>query len=256
MELADLKRLDDDGVEVIEAIAYDRAPPGTTLATPHAFVCDDGKTYWIKREAQNGLSSELIAARLGKLVGASPAGVPVEVMDGLAPSNVDVSHLIGLGVGIEDTENAQNVKELTQYLNNGTFKPSHLDKSSRARIIVFQTWIGISQDTQALVQLSSGKVLSIDHGYAFDSIGNFSKLQVVHLPIPGVADDVGTDSADIDRAVSGIERLSDEQLLKSVANVPDEPDWNAALDRRFQVFEWIRFRRDHLREAVEQWQKI
>lgn len=255
MELADLEGLDAAGFDPVEAITYDRAPPGGSHANPHAFVCDDGNTYWIKRKAQNGLSSELIAARLGKRLGASPGGVPVRLTDGLAPDGVDVSHLIGLGVGIEDTENAENVKQLPQYLKDGSFDPSHLDASSRARLIVFQTWIGVEVDTQALVQFSSGKVLSIDHGSAFGSTTDQSKPRVIKLDIPGVPDTVGTDATNVRRAVSAVEQLSDEEILSAVAKMPDESGWNAAKDRRFQIFDWVRSRRDRLREVMEQWLK-
>lgn len=256
MALANLERLDAAGYIAVEAITYDRPPPpNDSYARPHAFVCDDGNTYWIKREAQRGLCSELVAVRVGKLVGASPGGVPVSLVDGLAPNGIDVSHLIGLGVGIEDTLGAENVRHLPRFLADGSFDPDHVDAGSRGRVIAFQTWIGVDEDTQALVQFESGRVLSIDHGSAFGSIDDLRKPSVVHLKIDSVPDDLGTDKANVRRAVKAIEQLSDDDLLAAVANVPDEAGWIASRKRRFQMFEWLSFRRDRLMEVMEEWLK-
>src|SRR3954453_12471014 len=106
MDMARLEAADADGEDPVLAIKYDRAPPGGSLATPHAFVCADGKTYWVKRNAQEGLVAELIAGRLGRLVDAAPMAHIVEVPDLIARPVAPA--LAGVGVGIEDRPAMEN----------------------------------------------------------------------------------------------------------------------------------------------------
>ena len=86
----------------MESIGYDRPPPGGSHATPHAFVCVDGNTYWIKRKAQQGLVAELVAGRLGAIVGATAPGVIANVVPEAMPADNPPNHLLGLGVGSRD----------------------------------------------------------------------------------------------------------------------------------------------------------
>lgn len=257
-DLAMLHRLDRRGVATVEAIAYDR-PPSTdtrTYSRPHAFVCDDGATRWLKRSAHHGLAVELIAARVGARVAASPDAAPTLLTNAVEiPGGTDVSHLIGLGVGIEDVGSSENVKQLAKLAQGGVFDPTHIDANSRARATVFQTWLGVVQDVQVLVQLTTGKVQSIDHGYAFGDEANDTNPTVVHRDIDGVPNSVGRSRRAILGVVQQIEDLDDDLLLRDFAGVPNDPDWNGHLDRRFALFERLLLRREHLREAMEQWLK-
>jgi hypothetical protein len=67
MDRDDLLRLDAQGVEQLLALAYAGPPRAGSHSTPHAFVCSDGKTYWVKRSAQQGLVAELVAGRVAAL---------------------------------------------------------------------------------------------------------------------------------------------------------------------------------------------
>lgn len=256
MEISDLAELDQAGVEIIDAIAYDRSPPRDTssLARPHAFICEDGKTYWLKRRAQNGLGAELIACRLGHKLGASPNAIPVRLFDGLSPDGVDVSHLVGIAVGIEDVKDAENVKHITNLLKDVGLDPSTIDAASRARVVAFQSLIGVG-DTQVIIQFSTGKILSIDHGDVFrdQTLSSFSEPSVTLREIPGVPSDVGRDRSLLMAEVARIESLTDTDLLKVVSRVPDEEGWNANRERRFRIFEWLLHRKRRLREAIDQW---
>jgi hypothetical protein len=49
MDADHLAELDAEGYTAVLTIAYDRGPKQPSFAYPHAFVCSDGTTYWIKR---------------------------------------------------------------------------------------------------------------------------------------------------------------------------------------------------------------
>jgi hypothetical protein len=79
MEASELAELDSNGVDNLDAIKYDRPPAQGSHASPHAFVASDGRTYWVKRQAQQGLVVELVAGRLGAAIGAAPMARVVTV---------------------------------------------------------------------------------------------------------------------------------------------------------------------------------
>jgi hypothetical protein len=72
MEQNALSALDARGYTVLDALAHGGLGR-TTHAAPNTFVCSDGKTYWVKGRAQQGLVAELIAGRLADKVGAGPS---------------------------------------------------------------------------------------------------------------------------------------------------------------------------------------
>lgn len=45
MDEDQLERLDRRGYVVLDAIKCDRPPPAVSNASPHAFICMDGRTY-------------------------------------------------------------------------------------------------------------------------------------------------------------------------------------------------------------------
>jgi hypothetical protein len=94
MDADRLAQFDAEGYTALLAIAYDRGPKQASFAYPHAFVCEDGATYWVKRfqhgsfhsgaappdpGAQDGLVAELVAGRLGSGVGAAAGARVIEV---------------------------------------------------------------------------------------------------------------------------------------------------------------------------------
>jgi hypothetical protein len=250
VEADDLAALDGQAPDPLRALKYDRPPPVGSHASPHAFVCSDGRTYWIKRKAQNGLIAELVAGRLGAQVDAAPIATPVYVSPQALPNSGVASHLQGLGVGMADEPAMENFRHITEKAPDGNLDPQRLDAVSVARVIAFQTWVGAG-DTQMLVDLRTGRLLSIDHGdvVAVNSLNSPPAIVVAE----GIPVDVGNEAGVMRPALERIERVSDEDLLRAVAGAPDDVEWNAGADRRLAIAESLALRRDALREVITQW---
>lgn len=141
MDADALAALDADGYTVLEAVSYDRPPPRPSHATPHAFVCVDGNTYWVKRGAQQGLMAELLAGRLGKASGSAPPAQIVRVVpETMATIPNPPTQLVGVGAGILDEpkmENASDRKDWTPIERDAghfLFGIEHLEVDGRAVI--------------------------------------------------------------------------------------------------------------------------
>jgi hypothetical protein len=144
----------------------------------------------------------------------------------------------------------ENLRHLAGVLGGGQLDPTKIDMQSRARVLAFQTWLGV-QDTQILVDLRDGKLMSIDHGDWGASLATDSDPAVV--PTPGVPNDVGRAVQPVEVAVRRIREITDEQLLEAVARMPTDPEWNADRSRRLQVARWLRWRRDRLTGVIRAW---
>lgn len=252
MDQDKLHALDARGYVVVEALTHVKEPPGATHATPHAFLCIDGKTYWVKAKAQQGLVAELIMARLGHTVDAAPNGRVIRVTPEALPVGDKADHLKGVLVGLEDKPGSVNVRELAPYLANGEFAMDQIDHRSVGRVTAFQTWTGVG-DTQVLIELKTGRVWSIDHGEALGQTGTKEPPSLVNPPIPGVTLDVDTHGEALLEGVGRIEQVTDAQLLEAVAGVPVGDPWRSPVERRFEVATWLADRREALREVIEQW---
>jgi hypothetical protein len=250
LDIADLRALDTAGFESILALAYARNPRQQTHASPHAFVCSDGATYWVKSRAQNGLSAELIAGRLAGKLGVGASAKIVEVPAQALPPRGAADHLLGVGVGSRDL-GGFNPRELHEFLAEGhSFDAGVVDPASRASAIVFQTWIQ-AEDSQVLIDAATGRVVSIDHGAALG--GGEGDLTVIVTDIPGVAPTLGKDARLLRRAVESIEALTDKDLLRFCACIPDSPNWNASTEHRLQLAQWLRNRQTRLQEVISAW---
>jgi hypothetical protein len=246
-----LERLDSRGYVVLDAIKYDRPPPAGSHASPHAFICIDGNTYWVKRNAQQGLAAELIAGRVGVRAGAAPPTRIVRVGDEVPlPADGSADHLRGIGVGMRDQPGMENLRHLGHVLPGGQLDPAKIDIPSRARVLALQTWLGV-QDTQILVDLRDGKLMSIDHGeWGADlSTGTDPAL----MPTPGVPADFGRVARHVEDALRRIRNVTDEHLLDDVARMPAGADWNAERTRRLEVARWLGWRRDRLPGVIRAW---
>lgn len=247
-----LAQLDQSPLEVVEAIKYGRPPPSDTHATPHCFVCDDGKSYWLKAQAQNGLAAELISGRLAELARAGPNAKIVTVEAQVLTNDTSAHRFNGSVVGIEDRPGTFNSKDLPRLIQSGSIPALKIDPAARARVVAFQTWIGTSGDPQVLVNPVNGLVHSVDHGHVFGDLSQ-SAPNLVVTPIHGVDDSYGNSVDDVDLAVSIIESISDEEILKAVARVYQGNGWNADRTRRFEIAKWLSARRDQLRKVMQQW---
>jgi hypothetical protein len=149
-----------------------------------------------------------------------------------------------------------NARDIDLFLAGAQFPPSKVDAASRARVIVFQSWLGVS-DEQVLIDLDNGRILSFDHGDSFGSIG--VRGEQIPDPIPivtaigGVPDSVGRSPDVTLAAVSSVESFTDQQLLLAVSCIPDDTLWNGGTARRLRIAEWLAYRRERIREVMQAW---
>lgn len=175
--------------------------------------------------------------------------VPPEAL----PTSGEADHLRGLVVGIEDVRGAFNARELAVFLAaGGQFDPRVVDSRSRARAIVFQSWLGAG-DAQVLVRPTDGAVFSIDHGDCFGNTSTGSDPTVIITDIPGVAAQVGREAQYVNAAVGSIESLSDQEILECVSKIPPQDPWRAPPDRRLEIARWLMHRRDQLQGVMRRW---
>jgi len=119
-------------------------------------------------------------------------------------------------------------------------------------VVAFQTWTGAG-DSQVLVSLTNGAVLSLDHGDCFGATGTLSDPVVIVTPIPGVPGDLGRDPRYVEPVVKRIEAITDTNLLEAVARVPASEPWRSPVERRGEIASWLAHRRGRLREVMEAW---
>ena len=254
LDASGVSALDRPGYVVLEAItaAGKVAHDPNTFAKPMSFICIDGKTYWLKGTAQQGLVAELVAGRLAAKVGAGPGARIIRVspeVQGTSGAQADIVHLV---VGSEDVLGAVNARDLSPFMQSGQFDPGRIDPVSRARAVVFQTWIGAG-DSQVLISLTDGTVSSIDHGACFSDVSDLGDPSMIVTDIPGVAPDVGRDRQHCEPALRSIERLGDRDLLDAVSRVPAGDPWRSPVDRRTDIARWLLHRRGRLRTVIEAW---
>lgn len=247
---ASLELLAQRPIDVITALTYGGAPPQDSHSTPHKIIGDDGRAYWIKSAAQGGLECELIGGRLVDQLNAGPIARIVDVPQQALPSDGSLARLQGRVVGSLDITNTVNARYLGSILSSGALDPSTIDRVSRARVIVVQTWLGV-RDEQVLLHLTTGRVLSIDHGDCLPPPGQ--PVRVVVAPIPGVSDDLGRDRALLLPIVEEIRALSESAILNACAGVPVAPGWTSTIDRSHMIAEGLFERREMLEEAISEW---
>lgn len=254
LDMAVLRHLDAQGYRVVDAVTRSVAPKVASHATPHGFVCRDGKTYWVKAQAQRGLASELIAGRLAFRVGAGPIARVVRVPPEALPTDGSAPHLLGVNVGMLDAPNTENARNLGSMLQAKKFDPAIIDGASRALVVAFQAWV-CAGDAQVLVNFKTGHVLSIDHGDCFGALGSGATPGPAAVNIPGVDPDVGREAQYAERAAAAIQAVSDTDLIEAVAQIPDGQPWSKDESERFAIAEHLAQRRDRMTEVMEPWLK-
>jgi hypothetical protein len=213
----------------------------------------DGKTYWLKRNVQQGLVAELIAGRLAASVGAGPLSRIIRLTeDSMCPDGSEKC-LLGIVVGSEDQPGTVNARDLAPLHASGQVPVGLIDPGTRARVVVFQTWLGLG-DSQVLVGMANGRVLSIDHG---DCFGNLADPGAAPTPvitdIPGVGTDVGQQSVHVLAALDRIESVTDDDILKAIAQIPSGDTWQSPADRRLAIGRWLAERRTAMRGVMASW---
>jgi hypothetical protein len=247
MDRALLERLDASGYEVLDALSHVRAPRQGSLATPHAFAAVDGKTYWVKAQAQRGLVNELIGGRLAAALGVGPMARIVRVPPEALPSDGSANHLTGVNVGLQDITGTLNAREL-QLVGVTALDSGKVSVADRALVVAFHSWTA-TNDAQVLLNLQSGRVHTIDFGDSFSDMAGDPTLVV--LDLPGIATDHGRAAATI--ASDRIEGLTDEQILRSVAQVPWGGGWGASQATRLELAERLAERRSKVRGVMMAW---
>lgn len=216
-------------------MTHDRGPPQGSAANPHAFVCVDSRTCWIKKMAHQGLLADLIAGRLAGNLGVGPSARITRIPENALPADGSANHLGGEGVlvGTEDLPGYENLRTL-HLIGVSTLDPAKVRTDDRALVVAFHTWLGI-HDTQLMIHLQTGELRSIDHGEAFQGFVAGSDPALIVLPIPGVPDNHGSDRALVAAAVRKVESVSDDDLLVAAARVPGGGDWRAPVKRRLEI---------------------
>lgn len=247
-----LAEIDRRGYRVIEAISPGGAISVNTASHPATFIAIDGITYWVKGTTQQGLVAELIAGRLGAKLGVAPACRIIRVVPAILSLAGAPADLEGVVCGNEDMPDTVNARDLEPFIAGGNFEPSLIDGAARARVVTFQTWLGLG-DSQVLVRLTDGAVLSIDHGDCFGAMSAAATPIPIVTPIPHVADSVGKNLSFVKSAVSGVERIGNRDLLDAVAAIPSGDPWKSPVERRHEIACWLEARRDQLRGVMEAW---
>jgi hypothetical protein len=243
--------LDRTGVDPVIAVARAPMPTSHTYASPAPAICSNNNIYWLKRRAQGGLLTELVAGRLAAKLSVGPEACVVMVPPGLATREPTLARFDGMNVGTRHVPNAQAARNLAELIGTATFGPRSIDAESRGAVITFQTWLHV-EDAQVLIGLADGRVQSFDHGDSLDALLR-GKPAVVVTKIPGVSDDLGRAWHHIEPALRRIEDLPEEEILASVACVPDEDYWRGQFHRRIAIAEWLIKRRQVLREVMWPW---
>ena len=246
-----LRMLDRTAVDPVVAVARAPLQMSHTYASPAPAICSNTQIYWLKRRAQGGLLTELVAGRLAAKLSVGPEARVVLVPPSLARREPSLSRFDGLNVGTRHVPNAQSARGLTELMGTEAFGPRTIDAESRGAVITFQTWLNVG-DAQVLIGLTDGRVQSFDNGDSLDAMLK-GKPAVVVTSIPGVADDLGQSWRHIEPALRRIEDLPEEEILAAVACVPDEDIWRGQFHRRIAIAEWLIKRRQVLREVMWRW---
>lgn len=248
-----LQAIDAQGYEQIDAVAAaPRFAHSASLANPKAFICTDGTTYWLKKDAQYGLMSELVGCRLAAIVGAGPSAKIINVPPEALPNDGSAARWQGLAVGVEDRPDTVNSKDLQQLINVGQAQAGRIVAADRALVVSFQTWIGVD-DAQLLVSLTTGTLMSIDYGACFNPAVELTDPVLVIAHIPGIDDAIGRDAGHIRSAVDRIEAVTDQDILEALARMPTDSVWQSTIERRLAVGRWLCHRRARLRGVMQAW---
>ncbi len=245
-----MSSLDARGYEVREALSWE-GRKSVSHSSAHTFMCVDGKTYWVKGTAQQGLVAELICGRLAARVGAGPLARIIRVTPEATPADGSADHLLGVVVGSEDEQNVVNSRDL-QKLTPGEFEARLVDAKARALVVAFQTWIGLG-DVQVLINLKSGKIRSIDHGDCFTATQQPADPSLTVLPITGVPNGLGSDPTSVASAAGLIEAVTDQQILEAVSGIPIGATWRGPVARRLEIASWLAARRGKVRGVISKW---
>lgn len=246
--------------EPLAAVTYDRPPPEVLLspgmgsaANPHAFVCSDHFTYWVKRDAQRGLGVELIAGRLANMIGTGSVARAVFVPGEALPAAGTARDLLGLRVGFRDEPDMYATKHLDLFVQHGvTFPLDSIDEVDYVLTMAFRGWIGCGDD-QALLNNKTGAVRSVDYGDAFDPGALASPIQLRPINIPGVPQTLGKNQRVADRVVARFTGVTDDQIVSSVSGFPVDADWAMTVESRLDVGVALARRRDMIEEVMHQW---
>jgi hypothetical protein len=212
-------------------------------------------TLWVKAKAQNGLSAELVTGRVGEQLGVAPGASVVLVPRAALASDGTSNHLEGLNVGTFEIVGSVNGRHLADL--NPNFDAALLDPESWAKASVFQTFVE-SGDTQVLIEVSNGRIWSIDHGDALSSAYLSQPPATVSLTQRDVeimnqrVDMVAQGPAALEM-VEQIEGLSDDDLLEAVVGIPEGGSWGSSEETRFNLWQALKTNRSLIRQVIEQW---
>lgn len=88
--------------------------------------------------------AELVAGRLAREVGAGARAEIVRVVDEATGGRAELQHLLGVNLGTLDVPNTVNAREVQKFIGHPhQFGSDRIDSAARARVVTFQTWLGM-----------------------------------------------------------------------------------------------------------------
>lgn len=240
-----LHGLNMQGLSSLVALTWAGFAPVETTSKPAKLICSDGHAYWVKSSVQDGLIAELVAGRIAAYLNAGPDANVIIVDEALGAYLTPPDS--GYMVGIRDVSDAVNARDVH------TLGVPHLlgmiDGASMARVIAFQTWLGIL-DNQLMI-LPDGTVVSIDHGACFDERSMLNPMMVRF--VPGVYFGVAKKREYLEPVIRQIEAFTIDNLITAVSRVPEDVRWNSSPDRCVKIIRFLEARKTQVRAVLEGW---
>jgi len=137
-------------------------------------------------------------------------------------------------------------------MNVTSVDPKQVDAEARARVVAYQTWVGVG-DTQCMINLQNGVIVSIDHGELFSAVDRPTDPALTVVDLPGLPHNHGAESQLVAAACGQIESVSDDELLDAVACIPTGAQWRSERPRRLKIAQWLAHRRGKVREVLKGW---
>jgi hypothetical protein len=237
--------------EPIRAVTY-LGPSGfRTFSAPHRFIGADGRIYLVKQRAQQGLGAEAFANALAEQLQVGPEAAVVEIGPGVLPTDGRLSYMVGQRVATVELDDVLNHQQLLKL--GYTPDPAKVDWPSWVRTIAFHTWI-YAGDPQAVLRVTDGRIFSIDHGDCFRELLRGGPTGLIVPALYGVAG-VSFDQSYLSGAIDTVEDVSESDLVRMAARIPDGPGWRMPIERKIRLIEWLLDRQPGVREVIG-WRRL
>lgn len=245
-----LRLLEATPTEPLRATTY-LGPSGyRTYASPYRFAGSDGGIYRVKARAQQGLGAEMLCNRLANRLAIGPETRVIDVGGAVLPRDRHLDHLVGLRLATAEVDSAFNDEELRDL--EFEVDPKKIDWHSWALVVALHTWV-YAGDPQAVLRMTDGRVLSVDHGDCFRQLTPGKPTGLIVPSLHGI-DGATFDVEHVVHALREIESLREDALIRVAAGIPGDHDgWRMPLERKIRVIDWLIERQLGIREVMVPW---